>query len=102
MKRTAWMIGSAAAAAAISASVLLRRREPMDLRGKVVLITGGSRGLGIALARLYADEGPRLALCARNEEELAIAKRDLAARGAEVITIPCDVSDRDQVAQLID
>ena len=45
-------------------------RSRYDLRGKVVLITGGSRGLGLILARHMVDEGAKLAICARDPEEL--------------------------------
>src|SRR5690349_3632355 len=48
---------------------LLRSRLAVDLQGKVVLITGGSRGLGLAMAREFAAHGARLAICARDGEE---------------------------------
>src|SRR4051812_19108704 len=56
------------------------------LRGKVALITGGSRGLGLLLARHLASEGVRIAICARDEQELADARQDLQQRGADVFT----------------
>jgi len=73
-----------------------------DIRGQVVLITGGSRGLGLALAREFAQAGCRLVLCARDDHELERARHDLAQRGAAVLTVPCDVADRDQVQHLVD
>jgi NAD(P)-dependent dehydrogenase (short-subunit alcohol dehydrogenase family) len=66
----------------------------------VVLITGGSRGLGLSMAREFARRGCRIAICARNADELAEAKRDLERRGAEVLTIECDVGDREQVERM--
>jgi len=101
MSRTAWVVGSAVAAGVAATLWRRRRGESMDFRGKVVVITGGSRGLGLALARRFAAEGARLALCARNDEELAAAKRDLAKAGAEVLTVLCDVTDRAQVENLV-
>jgi len=80
---------------------LLRRRRKVDLRGQVVLITGGSRGLGLALAREFARRGSHLVLCARNAEELQRVQRDLAESQGRVVPIPCDVTDRGQVAHLI-
>ncbi len=71
------------------------------LRGQVVLITGGSRGLGLALAREFAKHGCRLALCARTADDLARAGENLRERGAEVFTSVCDVSDPAQVERLI-
>src|SRR5439155_24863344 len=56
----------------------LRARAHFDLRGKVVLITGGSRGLGLVMARQMACQGARLAICARDKEELERAARELA------------------------
>lgn len=79
----------------------LRRREPYSFAGKSVAITGGSRGLGLVLARELADEGARLALLARDEAELERAARDIAARGAEVQAIPCDVRDQGEVDRAI-
>jgi short-subunit dehydrogenase len=66
-------------------------------RDKVVLITGGSRGLGLVMARRLARAGARLAILARDEQALARARDDLRQRGAEVLTIKCDVRERTQV-----
>jgi NAD(P)-dependent dehydrogenase (short-subunit alcohol dehydrogenase family) len=73
-----------------------------DLHGQVVLITGSSRGLGLALARAFAREGCRLVLCARDAQELEQARADLAGRGAAVLAVPCDVAQREQVQHLVD
>jgi NAD(P)-dependent dehydrogenase (short-subunit alcohol dehydrogenase family) len=67
------------------------------LRDKVVLISGGSRGLGLVLARYICQQGGLVALIARDRDELARAKADLARRGAKVLTIECDLLDRAQV-----
>jgi NAD(P)-dependent dehydrogenase (short-subunit alcohol dehydrogenase family) len=101
LKHKAWLLGSAAIATG-AAVKLLRTPEPMDLAGKVVLITGGSRGLGLALARRFAGQGAKLALCARGGEGLEAARHSLSLSGAEVFTLPCDVSDPDQVQKLVD
>jgi short-subunit dehydrogenase len=90
----------AAATAAISAAVL-RAQFRTDLRGKVVLITGGSRGLGLALAREFAARGCHLILCARNWEDLARAKHDLDGHDVRVVTLVCDIRDQKQVNEAI-
>ncbi|MBA3785435.1 MAG: SDR family NAD(P)-dependent oxidoreductase, partial [Acidobacteria bacterium] len=71
-------------------TILRKQRLEYDFQNKVVLITGGSRGLGLVLARRLADEGARIAICARNSEELKRAKEDLENRGAEVFEFVCD------------
>src|SRR5262245_52052189 len=71
--------------------------DSFSFRGKVVLITGGSRGLGLVMARRLAAEGARLAIIARHEDELARAKEDLLRHGAEVLALRCDVRDRAQI-----
>ncbi|MGI8747587.1 MAG: SDR family NAD(P)-dependent oxidoreductase, partial [Deinococcus sp.] len=80
--------------------------SPYDLRGKVVLITGGSRGLGLALAREFASRGARLALLARDPEELGVAGAELRARGAEVRELVADLARPQEaeraVAELLD
>jgi NAD(P)-dependent dehydrogenase (short-subunit alcohol dehydrogenase family) len=82
---------------ALAAREVVARIRERDLRGKVVLITGGSRGLGLAMGRAFADEGCRVALCARDEAELERARLDLAARGANVLATLCDVTVRSEV-----
>ena len=79
----------------------LRNRRALDLQGSVVLITGGSRGLGLVLARHYADAGAKLALAARTAADLESAATELRGRGADVQTIVCDVRDADQAAQAV-
>jgi len=69
-------------------------------QGRVVIITGGSRGLGLLMARELKKQGARLALLARNREELMRAKEELD--GAGVLVITCDVGDRAQVQQAVD
>lgn len=72
-----------------------------DLAGQVVLITGGSRGLGLALARAFAHHGSRIVLCARDPAELKRAAESLQRHGADVLTIPCDLRDRVEVSRMI-
>lgn len=84
---------------------LFRAIRTPDLRGKVVLVTGGSRGLGLVLARQFAKEGCRVAICARDEAELERARLDLeriTAGAAEVLAIRCDVGDREKVEELVE
>ena len=80
----------------------LRSAGTYDLRGRTVLITGGSRGLGLALARELAARGARLAICGRDPESLERAGASLARAGAGVIAVPCDITDRQSVHDLID
>src|SRR5438094_179616 len=73
------------------------RTARYPLREKVVLITGGSRGLGLVLARHICARGGNVALIARDAEELARAKSDLATRRSTVMTIQCDLLDSEQI-----
>src|SRR5437588_541584 len=80
----------------------IRAARTIDLRDKAVVITGGSRGLGLVLARTFADQGSQLALLARDADELADAETDLCRRGANVYTEACDVTDQQQVKQAME
>ena len=73
-----------------------------NLHDQIVLITRGSRGLGLAPAREFAREGCRLVLAARDAQELAHAEQDLRQRGAEILAVACNVDDQEQVRSLID
>ena len=79
----------------------LFKRKP-SIAGQVALITGGSRGLGLRLAEEFSLRGCKIAICARNEVELAEAKRLLVERGCrDVFAHTCDVSDQDQVETMV-
>jgi len=72
------------------------------LTGKVAVITGANQGIGKGIARAFAAEGCRLALCARNSEKLAATAAELRAAGAEVLARPTDVTDEAAVTALVD
>jgi len=80
---------------------LLRTRRYM-LKDKVALITGGSRGLGFAIAREICARGGKVALLARNPDELNRAKMQLMKEGGEVLTLPCDLLDAAQIHSAIE
>ena len=85
--------------------VLARRlgsRAGYDLRGRTVLITGGSRGLGLALAREMAAQGARMIICGRDSGSLERATASLANAGAEVLAISADVTDPGSVADMVE
>ncbi len=98
MKQGVWVYGLAGAATVAVAATRKRRGKP---RGGVALVTGGSRGLGLLIANELAERGFRLAICARDPAELAAAEADLSTHGADVLAVPCDVTDRDQVETLL-
>lgn len=84
-----------------AATQVVRRTRQIDFYGRVVVVTGGSRGLGLVLARELAEQGARLALIARDEVTLERARQELSAYGAEVLTLPCDVGEREAAEQAI-
>jgi NAD(P)-dependent dehydrogenase (short-subunit alcohol dehydrogenase family) len=78
-----------------------KRRNRYDLRNKNVLITGGSRGLGLALAREFAGRGARVTICARDPEELLQATSQLDRLRLKVESTACDITQEAAVAALI-
>ena len=98
-------IALACVAAGVAGALAVRaqRRNGYSFAGKVVIITGGSRGLGLVIARQLAAEGARLTLVARNAQELATAAEDVrrATPGAEVLTISADVTQRGDAERAI-
>ncbi len=77
-------------------------RNLFRLEGKVALVTGGSRGLGLQVAAALAEFGCRIALTARKADELSAAKESLATKGCEVHTVACDLSKLDRIPALVD
>jgi short-subunit dehydrogenase len=89
---------SVGAYATVRAALAFSRRY--DFRNRLVVITGGSRGLGLVLARYLADEGAALVLCARDAEELAIAAEELRQRASFIATYTCDLSKADEITAM--
>jgi NAD(P)-dependent dehydrogenase (short-subunit alcohol dehydrogenase family) len=81
--------------------VLRLLRSRFSFHDKVTLISGGSRGLGLVLARQICAEGGHVALLARDPAELKRAKDDLVGRGGQVLTIQCDLLDRVQIQSAV-
>lgn len=95
-KNKLWWL-AAGAGAFLAAKAVSKRMSAYDFKDKVVFITGGSRGLGLVMARQLAQEGARLVLCSRDETELENARLELAGKGADVLVLKCDVTDEQQV-----
>src|SRR6202162_2589011 len=70
-------------------------------KDKIALITGGSRGLGLEIARQICARGGKVALIARNPDELARAKTDLDRFATEVLTIQCDLLETAQIQSAV-
>jgi len=73
-----------------------------DLSGRVALVTGGSRGLGLQMAEALGELGAKVAITARKADELAEAKAHLAGMGIEAFTVVCDMSDLSSIPLMID
>jgi NAD(P)-dependent dehydrogenase (short-subunit alcohol dehydrogenase family) len=91
--RAAAVVLGCAAALRLASRYLYNRR----LDGKTVFITGGSRGLGLAIALECAKRGAKVVICGRDADRLASAAEKLRRAGSEPLTLTCDVRDRDDV-----
>lgn len=103
-RQLAW--GAAIAGGALLGRAVLRFISRYDLRDKVVLVTGGSRGLGLVMSRELIEMGARVAVCARDERELSEARDELAMRASgglsEVLVVQCDLAVKQQVDGMIE
>jgi NAD(P)-dependent dehydrogenase (short-subunit alcohol dehydrogenase family) len=71
-----------------------------EFQDKIVLVTGGSGGLGRALAVAFARAGSRVVIAARNQEHLMKTAKELSASSCSVLALACDVTDKEQVEAL--
>src|SRR5258708_26073195 len=74
----------------------------LGLAGRRAIVTGGSKGLGQAMAAELLADGARVAICSRHAAELDATAGELRASGGTVVALPCDVTDPDQVAEFFD
>lgn len=72
------------------------------MKGKLIFITGATSGIGEACARKFAEMGSNLILNGRNTEKLEALKEELTARGLEVLTLPFDVRNREEMRRAVD
>ncbi|QIX60102.1 SDR family NAD(P)-dependent oxidoreductase [Hymenobacter sp. BT18] len=99
--RNNWLTALGVGALVTAATLWSNRRGSYDLQGRVVLITGGSRGLGLILARQAVAEGANVAICARDADELERARQELSAAGNEVLTLVRDLTSPEEVRTLV-
>lgn len=107
--QTAIVSGLLALAAAGTVALWLSRSRKVyrtlleeAIAGKVAVVTGGARGLGLAIARRLAARGARLVLISRSRDQLDAAVAELRGRGHDAMSRVCDVKDRDAVTETID
>ena len=74
----------------------------LGLKGKSVLVTGGSKGIGLAIAELFAAEGANVAICARNAGEVGKVVKALAAKGGKSWGKALDVADPAALKQWVE
>ena len=96
-----------AATASAAVALAFRPRRPRLVPGQVAIITGGSRGLGLALAHRFGRAGLKLALAARHADELMEARQKLLTSGDvanphDILLFPCDLTDPEQAPLLVD
>lgn len=94
------LIGGALCATALAAQAWIRSSRWFSYRNRVAIVTGGSRGLGLALARQLVDQGAKVALCARTAADVEAAVAELRERGGDVLGVTCDVRSPDEATRL--
>ncbi len=96
------LIGAGVGVGLGAVAYAVRRSRTIELMGKVVVITGGSRGLGLVLAEECAGRGANVAICARDRGELDAARERIQRKfGVEALAEVCDVTNSDDVEQFL-
>src|SRR3989337_1284499 len=77
-------------------------KELFDLSGRVALVTGGSRGLGLQMAEALGEMGAKVAITARKKDELEQAASHLKKQGIDAASYVCDIGKREAISPLVD
>src|SRR5262245_33084714 len=99
--RKAFAISATSVGLMLAGRAIINRKLRYNLPGQLVFITGGSRGLGLVMAREFVRQGARVAICARDFAELERARVDLSLRGGHVYTVLCDLTDKSAVEHAV-
>jgi short-subunit dehydrogenase len=94
----AMLLGAAAVALARAA---IRRARSLDFVGKVAIVTGGSRGLGLLIAEELGRRGAKVAICGRDRDAVEAAERRLEGMGVDVLAVPCDLGEREEAEDFV-
>ena len=94
--------GRAGAPAGSFSIAAMKIRELLDLSGRVALVTGGSRGLGLQIAEALGEMGAKIAISARKADELDAAVQRLKSLGIDAKAYVCDIGRREQIGPLVD
>ncbi len=98
-----WLVAGAAGLGVLwAARALVRSSRWFSFKNKAVLITGGSRGLGLLIARRLVAAGAKVAICARTEADLRDAVDELCERCPNVLGMVCDIRNPKQVQQMVE
>ena len=100
MKIDKIIAGTLAIGAILAVRAAMRSARFAPVHQRVVLITGGSRGLGLVMARQLIKEGAKVVICARDEQELARASESIGS--SDLLTVACDITDKAQVSTMIE
>lgn len=73
-----------------------------DLRGKVAIVTGSSRGLGLASAAGMAEHGAKVVVCGRNSESCDAAAAQIRTAGGEAMAVSCNIGRKDELQRVVD
>jgi NAD(P)-dependent dehydrogenase (short-subunit alcohol dehydrogenase family) len=95
------LIGGGLLASAVAVQSLIQRARWFSYRNRVAIVAGGSRGLGLALARQLVDQGAKVAICARTSADVDAAVAELQASGGDALGILCDVRHPDEIQRLV-
>ncbi len=101
MKLKRYLLGGLLVGGITVMRMMRRQARTIGVYNRVALITGGSRGLGLVIARQLAEEGARVVICARDEDELTEAASDLATYTDQFLTVRCDITDKEDVKRML-